>query len=1154
MALDLGTAWIQISPSMKGVRAAVEKEFNGVNVSSLTSGISGAFSTVAKVGGAAIATVGAAVTGLALKGGIQRALSIEGAQAKLTGLGHDAASVSEIMKSALDSVKGTAFGLGDAATVAASLSAAGVQSGEYMTAVLKTVADTAEISGRSLTDIGTIFGSVAAKGKLDGGDLLQLTSSGVPVLQFLSEQLGVTTADVSGMVSSGKIDFETFASAMQAGLGGAALSAGETFSGAIANVQAALSRLGAAGATPALDAIRVVAVALIPVIDGLTTALQPLFASFGESTAAGAERLAGLLGRVGDGLASMGQIDLSGITGALSGLAPVVGAAVAPLLSNLPMVGAIFKDLTGPVGLVIGLFSSMVSGSAPLRDAFGQLAQAVGPAVVDIFRVISDVATQLGAAFGQVGDAIAPVIAAIAAQLPGVIDALVPALSAVLGTLPTLVSVGADLATSVLPLIVAAIPVVADVLNAILPVIQSIATWISDNTGLLGTLMAGLAAGLTAMKAVSGVTSIITTVTAVVGKLGLAIKAVSAAMAANPVGLAIAAIAALVAGLIWAYNNVEPFRNLVNNVFAAIKNAIGAVVDWVTGTVIPAFQAAWDAIGNAISWLNDNIIQPVWTAIKTAIAVAVTAVIVIFEFWKTILETVLAPIFDWLWHSVIEPVWNGIQTAINAVVDWFQNTAYPIFQTVVTAISDAFAWVRDRIGEAWAWIRDTIIQPVIDWLVGVVVMTFSTWRDIIVGVFNSVRDGIGAAWDWIRNNIIQPVVDWFNSTIVPAFTSIKDNIVGAFEAVRDGISNAWNAIKELAAEPVRFVVNTVVAGLVETYNGVAEKFGAATATVPHVAFDEGGLTRDAQIGSRPILWGEAGPEAYIPLSPSKRGRSVNIWAQTGQILGVLPMEDGGILGNIGSAISGFLSDPAGFLLGKISGLMDAMSDNAFVQILKGIPGNIADMIAAWFKDHIASLFTVPGGGPVSGAFDDWWGAAIAINPAMAPFKAIAATVAQYESGFNPTVVNNWDSNAAAGTPSAGLMQFIQPTFAAYQWPGFSNWLGPVDQLLAWWNYVNARYGGPMNIPGIVGLASGTGYVGYAKGTANARRGLAWVGENGPELVNFSGGERVWDADESVGLGRSTTIVFSPTYKADDRSVRRDLEDLIAEMKLRLVHV
>ena len=429
-----------------------------------------------------------------------------------------------------------------------------------------------------------------------------------------------------------------------------------------------------------------------------------------------------------------------------------------------------------------------------------------------------------------------------------------------------------------------------------------ISDWAKENPGLVAGVIAVLGGLAGAIMAVSVAQTVATTATTIATA---AQKLYNLALKDNPIGWVIIAITALVAGFVWLWNNVEPFRNFWIGLWEGIKSAAATVADWFTGTVVPAFQAVWDGILQGLDWLWHSVFEPIWDGIKTAVAIAVTAVVVIFEFWKTVLETVLAPIFDWLWHSVIEPVWNGIQTAINAVVDWFQNTAYPIFQTVVTAISDAFAWVRDRIGEAWAWIRDMIIQPVIDWLVGVVVMTFNTWRDIIVGVFNSVRDGIGAAWDWIRNNIIQPVVDWFNSTIVPAFTSIKDNIVGAFEAVRDGISNAWNAIKELAAEPVRFVVNTVIAPMVETFNTVGTKFGIDAIPVPHVNFADGGFSRDAQIGTAPILWAEAGPEAYIPLSPSKRTRSVEIWAQTGQILGVLPMADGGIWPVAGSVSSGY---------------------------------------------------------------------------------------------------------------------------------------------------------------------------------------------------------------------------------------------------------
>ena len=152
-------------------------------------------------------------------GGFNRALAIDQATAKLTGLGHSTTEVKSIMDNALASVKGTAFGLGDAAGVAASLVASGIAPGKQLESTLRTVADTASIAGISMNDMGAIFGSVAARGKLQGDDMMQLTSRGVPVLQMLSKQLGVSSSDISNMVSKGEIDFATFAAAMEANPG-----------------------------------------------------------------------------------------------------------------------------------------------------------------------------------------------------------------------------------------------------------------------------------------------------------------------------------------------------------------------------------------------------------------------------------------------------------------------------------------------------------------------------------------------------------------------------------------------------------------------------------------------------------------------------------------------------------------------------------------------------------------------------------------------------------------------------------------------------------------------------------------------------------------------------------------------------------------------
>lgn len=52
--------------------------------------------------------------------------------------------------------------------------------------------------------------------------------------------------------------------------------------------------------------------------------------------------------------------------------------------------------------------------------------------------------------------------------------------------------------------------------------------------------------------------------------------------------------------------------------------------------------------------------------------------------------------------------------------------------------------------------------------------------------------------------------------------------------------------------------------------------------------------------------------------------------------------------------------------------------------------------------------------------------------------------------------------------------------------------------------------------------------GYATGTKSAARGLAWVGEDGPELVNFHGGERVFNASQSRRIASSGSGAVNDT--------------------------
>ncbi len=125
----------------------------------------------------------------------------------------------------------------------------------------------------------------------------------------------------------------------------------------------------------------------------------------------------------------------------------------------------------------------------------------------------------------------------------------------------------------------------------------------------------------------------------------------------------------------------------------------------------------------------------------------------------------------------------------------------------------------------------------------------------------------------------------------------------------------------------------------------------------------------------------------------------------------------------------------------------------------------------------------PASGPPPGNVQEWIDQAIeilrqnGINVGPEDAQRIWQII-QHESGGNPHAINNWDSNAAKGTPSKGLMQCIDPTFDSYKLAGHNDIWNPVDNICAGVNYAISRYGSLANVPGIKATASGGSYVGY----------------------------------------------------------------------------
>ena len=170
----------------------------------------------------------------------------------------------------------------------------------------------------------------------------------------------------------------------------------------------------------------------------------------------------------------------------------------------------------------------------------------------------------------------------------------------------------------------------------------------------------------------------------------------------------------------------------------------------------------------------------------------------------------------------------------------------------------------------------------------------------------------------------------------------------------------------------------------------------------------------------------------------------------------------------------------------------------------------------------------------SGGDVESWVTQALIATGMYNAQNLANTVAlaMAESGGDPNAINLWDSNAAAGHPSKGLMQTIDSTFNAYAMAGHTNIWDPVDNAIASIRYQMSRYGYLRATPG---YAVGTRYLPQSS-LIYAHQGEAIIPANQNPYTN-SGGQYLEEIVEKVvsTMGSSTPGVNIYVYGDNNES-------------------
>lgn len=225
--------------------------------------------------GLAAATAGVAAIiggiGYTLTKGFTRLQNIDQAEFKLKALGHSGTEVKRIMTDAEAAVKGTAFGLDAAVGAAASAVAAGVAPGQELAGYLTTIGDTAAIANTSFDEMASVFNKVQTNGRAFNLELRQLGDKGVPIFTWLQQATGLAGAEFTKFVQKGGVDARLFRSVIEENIGGSAKEMGQSFSGAVDNLGAAIGRLGAAALASPFDSAA-------DLIGGLTDKLDQMTA------------------------------------------------------------------------------------------------------------------------------------------------------------------------------------------------------------------------------------------------------------------------------------------------------------------------------------------------------------------------------------------------------------------------------------------------------------------------------------------------------------------------------------------------------------------------------------------------------------------------------------------------------------------------------------------------------------------------------------------------------------------------------------------------------------------------------------------------------------------------------------------------------------
>src|SRR5215831_6763802 len=440
------------------------------------------------------------------------------------------------------------------------------------------------------------------------------------------------------------------------------------------------------------------------------------------------------------------------------------------------------------------------------------------------------------------------------------------------------------------------------------------------------------------------------------------------------------------------------------------------------------------------------------------------------------------------------PAFNALMRVVGSVVHFIRNVVITGFNAIKGAIQAAWKFITQNSVAVWNFLK-TFIQRAIQGWINIFKAGFNVIRGLFTSGWRILQNATTSVWNFLRGFIQRAIQGWIN-----IFQSAWSTIRGLF-------TRGWNAvigtIKNAASNLIgvgKSVISNFLSGISSAVRGIGSWIKS------HVV--------DPVVNAVKSFFGIHSPSSVI----ADLGRNVTEGFVKGIVeqnpLTVAKKVFGGIPNALGAIVSkGLVS--LGALPGKALRALGTVGG-----AIKGVLGKIGGFFGNLFS----------GGG---GAGVQQWAGLVSRVLAMLglPASYLGPWLAQMqtESGGQPNVINRWDSNAAAGIPSQGLLQVIPPTFAAYAGPfrGLGI-LSPLANVYAAINYALHRYG-RFGMLGVIGHGHG-----YAAGGlisepitgVGHRTGTTYTfGERGPEWVTPLGGS-----------GRAITVNVYPRANQSETEI------------------